>query len=212
MLETICVFCGSSVGTNPSYRDAAEELGRLLALDGRRLVYGGGNIGLMGVLANAALENGGQVIGVIPQHIVRLEVAHRGVTDLRIVDSMHERKHEMAELADGFVVLPGGLGTLDEFFEVWTWGQLGLHRKPYGLLNVASYFDPLLGFLERAVGEGFVRGAHRELLLVDDDPARLLDRMDRQRIPVVPKLDSHGEATPRRSTGDIPGTGLGGDP
>lgn len=188
MLETICVFCGSSAGANSSYREAAAELGRVLALSGRRLVYGGGNVGLMGVLADAALEHGGEVIGVIPEHIVRLEVAHRDVTDLRIVDSMHQRKREMADLADGFVVLPGGLGTLDEFFEVWTWGQLGLHRKPYGLLNVASYFDFLLGFLGTAVEEGFLRSAHRELLLVDGDAAHLLERMDKHRVPVVPKL------------------------
>lgn len=188
MLETICVFCGSSTGTNPSYREAAAELGRVLALSGRRLVYGGGKIGLMGVLADAALEHGGEVVGVMPRQIERLEVAHRGIDDLRIVDSMHQRKLEMGELADGFIVLPGGLGTLEEFFEIWTWGQLGLHHKPYGLLNVGSYFGLLLGFLESAVEEGFIRAAHRELLLVDGDPAHLLERMDDHVVPLVPKV------------------------
>ena len=187
MIRSVCVFCGSSPGCNPAYRVTAESLGRALALSGRRLVFGGGKVGLMGVLADAVLAHGGDAIGVIPRHLVDLEVAHARLSDLRIVDSMHQRKQLMADLADGFVVLPGGLGTLEEFFEVWTWGQLGLHRKPYGLLNVASYFDPLLTFLDHAVQERFVAPAHRELLLVDQDPDALLAALDTHVVPATPK-------------------------
>src|SRR5687768_3375935 len=150
ILQRICVFCGSSTGSNPAYRHVADGLGRAIARSGRRLVYGGGNVGLMGVVADAALADGGEVTGVIPRHLVEREVAHAGLSELRVVDSMHQRKQSMADLSDAFIVLPGGLGTLEEFFEVWTWGQLGLHRKPYGLLNVAAYFDPLLTFLDHA--------------------------------------------------------------
>ena len=176
--SAVCVFCGSSPGARPAYRDAAAALGRALAAQGRTLVYGGGNVGLMGTIADAALAGGGRVVGVIPRHLVAREVAHAGLTDLRVVDSMHERKQQMADLADTFVLLPGGLGSLEEFFEVWTWGQLGLHRKPYGVLNVEGYFDPLLTFLDHAVAERFVRVEHRGLLVVDDDPIRLLERLD----------------------------------
>jgi uncharacterized protein (TIGR00730 family) len=186
-LRSICVFCGSSTGVNPAYRHAADGLGRAIAASGRRLVYGGGNVGLMGVLADAALEQGGEVIGVIPRHLVDLEVAHQSLTELRVVDSMHQRKQLMADLADGFVILPGGLGTLEEFFEVWTWGQLGLHRKPYGLLNAASYFDSLLSFLDHSVSERFVRPDHRRLLLMADDPVELLHRLDTYAVPLSPK-------------------------
>ena len=174
----VCVFCGSSPGARPAYRESADALGRALATQGRTLVYGGGNVGLMGVVADAALGSGGRVIGVMPQHLIDREIAHAGLTELRTVASMHERKQLMADLADTFVLLPGGLGSLEEFFEVWTWGQLGLHRKPYGLLNVDGYFDPLLTFLDHAVAERFVRPMHRSLLLVDDDPERLLARLD----------------------------------
>ena len=187
ILQSICVFCGSSTGANPAYRHAADSLGRALARSGRRLVYGGGNVGLMGVLADAALELGGEVVGVIPRHLVDLEVAHQSLTELRIVDSMHHRKQLMADLAEGFVILPGGLGTLEEFFEVWTWGQLGLHRKPYGLLNVASYFDSLLAFLDHSVSERFVRPDHRRLLLMAEDPMELLHRLDTYAVPLSPK-------------------------
>src|SRR5262245_38794419 len=176
--NAVCVFCGSSPGARSSYRSAAEALGRALARQKRTLVYGGGNVGLMGAAADAALAAGGRVIGVIPQHLVAREVGHAGVTDLRIVSSMHERKQLMADLSGSFVLLPGGLGSLEEFFEVWTWGQLGLHRKPYGVLNVDGYFDPLLAFLDHAVAERFVRQKHRELLIVDDNPERLLARLD----------------------------------
>jgi uncharacterized protein (TIGR00730 family) len=187
ILQSICVFCGSSTGANPAYRQAAASLGRAIAASGRRMVYGGGNVGLMGVLADAALERGGEVVGVIPRHLVDLEVAHQSLTDLRVVESMHQRKQLMADLADGFVVLPGGLGTLEEFFEVWTWGQLGLHRKPYGLLNVASYFDSLLAFLDHSVSERFVRPDHRRLLLVAEDSMELLHRLDTYAVPLSPK-------------------------
>jgi len=186
-LSSVCVFCGSSAGANPAYRGAAERLGVALATGGRRLVYGGGDVGLMGVLADAVLVAGGEVVGVIPQHLVNREVAHRRLSDLRIVTSMHERKGLMSDLSDGFVVLPGGIGTLEEFFEIWTWGQLGLHRKPYGLLNVAGYFDPLLRFLDHAVAERFIRPEHRALLLVDSHETTLLERLDRHDISLLPK-------------------------
>jgi len=170
-----------------SYQDAARAFGQAVAAKRRTLVYGGGNVGLMGVVADAALAEGGRVIGVMPQHLVDREIAHTGLTELRVVSSMHERKQSMADLADAFALMPGGLGSLEEFFEVWTWGQLGLHRKPYGLLNVDGYFDPLLAFLDHAVRERFVRPEHRELLVIDDDPARLLGRLDRHEPPSLEK-------------------------
>jgi len=188
MLKSICVFCGSSVGTEDSYRDAAHELGRAIAESGRRLVYGGGNIGLMGVTADAVLAGGGEVIGIIPQNLMDREVGHRGISELRVVDSMHQRKQLMSDLSDGFVILPGGLGTLEEFFEVWTWGQLGLHRKPYGILNTNGYYDSLLRFLDHAVESGFVRPAHRELLIVEEEPMELLRRLDSHIVPSFPKI------------------------
>ena len=173
----ICVFCGSQMGASPRYREAARDFGTLLAGRGLGLVYGGGDVGLMGVLADAVLAAGGHAWGVIPRSLADREVAHAGLTELEIVTSMHERKARMADLADAFVALPGGLGTLDELFEIWTWAQLGIHAKPIGLLNVLGYFDPLLAFLDRTVEEGFVRPEHRATAAVDDDPARLLDRM-----------------------------------
>jgi len=188
MLKSICVFCGSSVGTEDSYWDAAHELGRAIAESGRRLVYGGGNIGLMGVTADAVLAGGGEVIGIIPQNLMDREVGHRGISELRVVDSMHQRKQLMSDLSDGFVILPGGLGTLEEFFEVWTWGQLGLHRKPYGILNTNGYYDSLLRFLDHAVESGFVRPAHRELLIVEEEPMELLRRLDSHIVPSFPKI------------------------
>ena len=187
MTSSVCVFCGSSPGRRPEYTAAAQRLGRALALSSRRLVYGGGNVGLMGVLADAALAHGGEVTGVIPRHLVEREVAHAGLSDLRVVDSMHQRKQAMADLSDGFIVLPGGLGTLEEFFEIWTWGQLGLHRKPYGLLNVAGYFDPLLAFLDHTVEERFVSTDHRALLSVAEDPEALLNALDTHAPPATPK-------------------------
>jgi uncharacterized protein (TIGR00730 family) len=186
-VRSLCVFCGSSPGANPTYRAAAEQLGTVLAETGVRVVYGGGHVGLMGTVADAALAAGGSVVGVIPQHMVDREVAHRGLTELRVVRSMHERKAVMAELSDGFVALPGGLGTLEELFEVWTWGQLGLHRKPYALLDVAGFFQPLLAFLDHQVAERFVRPEHRAMLVVESDPARLLQRLGAQDPASLPK-------------------------
>lgn len=166
---------------------AAVELGGALAARGIELVYGGGCVGLMGVLADAALAGGGRVIGVIPHTLMAREVGHRGLTDLHVVDSMHERKAMMAELSDGFIALPGGFGTLEEMFEILTWAQLGLHTHPCGVLNVEGYFDSLLAFLDHSVSEAFVREAHRSMLLVDDSPHRLLDRFAAYRAPTVEK-------------------------
>lgn len=174
-MRSICVFCGSNMGRNRRYRDAAEALGRAIAEQNLTLIYGAGNIGLMGVLADAVLQHGGRVTGVIPQALVDREVAHHGLTELRIVDSMHERKAMMAELADAFVALPGGIGTFEELCEILTWGQLGIHEKPIGLLNVAGFWQPFVNLLDHAVQERFLKPAHRELLLVETDAARLLE-------------------------------------
>jgi uncharacterized protein (TIGR00730 family) len=178
-MNRICVFTGSSPGARPEYAAAARELGRALAARGFELVYGGANVGLMGVLADSTLDAGGRVIGVIPEGLVAHEVAHRGLSELRIVSSMHERKTVMSELADGIIALPGGLGTLEELFEMLTWAQLGLHGKPCGLLEVRGYFDKLLSFLDDAVTERFISREHRELLLSEQDASLLLDRMER---------------------------------
>jgi uncharacterized protein (TIGR00730 family) len=187
MIESVCVFCGANAGAEPAFASAARALGDEIARSGRRLIYGGGRVGLMGIVADAALAAGGTVIGVIPLAIAVKEIAHSGLTDLRIVDSMHTRKARMAELADAFIALPGGLGTLEELFEVWTWGQLGLHRKPYGLLEVAGFFAPLLSFLDNTVQHGFIRREHRDMLLVDTDPSALLRRLDSHVPPALPK-------------------------
>jgi uncharacterized protein (TIGR00730 family) len=176
-LRRICVFCGSSFGANPRYAGAASMLGRELVARGLGLVYGGGSIGLMGVLADAVLAARGEVIGVIPRALATKEIAHQGLADLRVVASMHERKALMTELADGFIGLPGGLGTFDELFETITWAQLGLHEKPIAVLDVDGYFGPLLALLDRATEERFVRPDYRALVISDDDPARVLDRM-----------------------------------
>ncbi len=174
-MRRICVFCGSSPGADPRYAAAARSLGAEIARRGLALVYGGASVGLMGVVADAALAGGGEVIGVLPFPLARKEIAHPGLTDLRIVDSMHERKAQMVELSDGFIALPGGVGTLEEFFEVLTWAQLGLHAKPCGVLDVGGYFDPLLRFLDDAVEARFVKPKHRALVLVDEHPESLLD-------------------------------------
>ena len=175
-MKTVCVFCGASPGANLQYAAVAKQLGAILAHRGLTLVYGGGNVGLMGMLADAALKDGGHVIGVIPQSLVDLEVAHEGLPDLRIVASMHERKALMADLADGFIALPGGIGTLEEFCEILTWAQLGLHQKPCGLVNTAGYFDHLMAFLDHSVGERFLRPEHRAMVLVEAHPDKLIDR------------------------------------
>jgi uncharacterized protein (TIGR00730 family) len=176
-MRRICVFCGSNAGTRSEYAEAARALAAVLVERNLGVVYGGGNVGMMGVLADAALERGGEVIGVIPRKLVDKEVAHRGVTELRIVETMHERKALMNELSDAFIALPGGFGTLDEFFEVLTWSQLGFHAKPCALLNVAGYYDRLLAMLDYAVAERLLRPAHRELVIADTDPSRLLQRL-----------------------------------
>lgn len=172
----ICVFCGSSKGRRPAYARAASDLGQALAGRGIGLVYGGAHVGTMGVLADAVLRGGGEVTGVIPRQMVDREIAHTGVTDLQVVADMHERKARMASLADAFVALPGGAGTLEELFEAWTWGQLGLHAKPCGLLDVAGYYAPLRRFVDHMVAEEYLRPEFRSMLLVDSDPARLIDR------------------------------------
>jgi len=176
-MKRICVFCGSNAGARSEYAEAARALATVLAERKLGIVYGGGNVGLMGVLADAALARGGEVIGVIPQKLVDKEVAHRGVTELLVVETMHERKALMNDLSDAFIALPGGFGTLDEFFEVLTWSQLGFHGKPCALLNVAGYYDGMLAMLDHAVTERFLRPAHRELVIADTDPLRLLQRL-----------------------------------
>lgn len=192
-MKWICVFCGSSSGESPVYLEAATRLGTLLAREGLGLVYGGSKVGLMGRLADVMLEQGGPVVGVIPHALVNREVAHGGLTELRVVGSMHERKAVMAEIADAFITLPGGLGTLEEFFEVVTWGQLGLHRKPSGLLDIKGYYQPLIRFLDHAVTEGFLSVPHRRMILVEEDPEILLGRLTRYDPPTVPKWITVGE-------------------
>lgn len=187
MIGSVCVFCGSSVGSKPAFIGAAVALGKVLAENKIRLVYGGGRVGLMGAIADSVLNNGGEAIGVIPKHLVAREVAHQGLSDLRIVDSMHERKALMAELSDGFIAMPGGLGTLEEFFEVWTWGQLGLHRKPYALLNVSGFYDPLVEFIDQLVEQKFVKPEHRKMLIVESDVAILPVRLSGHHTPTVDK-------------------------
>jgi uncharacterized protein (TIGR00730 family) len=178
-LSSICVFCGSNGGAHPAYVEAAEAVGRGLAQRGVRVVYGGGKVGMMGAVADAAREAGGEVVGVIPQSIFDLEIGHTGIDDLRVVGSMHERKALMAELSDAFIALPGGIGTLEELFEVYTWAQLGIHAKPLGLLDVAGYYQPLVAFLDHTVAEGFLRTATRTMLAVGDDLDGLLETLRR---------------------------------
>jgi uncharacterized protein (TIGR00730 family) len=183
----LCVFCGSSTGFRPAYRAAAEKLGDILAARSIEVVYGGGNIGLMGILADTTLAHGGRVTGVIPEALMAREVGHLGLSNLHIVGSMHERKALMSDLADGFVALPGGFGTMEEFCEVVTWSQLGIQSKPCGLLNVANYFAPLLELFDHAVREGFLREENRRLVLDDHDPVRLLAKMEAFSPQPVPK-------------------------
>jgi hypoxanthine phosphoribosyltransferase len=184
----LCVFCGSSPGARPAYGEAAEELGRLLVAQGIGLVYGGGAVGLMGRLADAVLAEGGEAIGVLPEALVAKEIGHPGLPDLRVVGSMHERKALMADLADGFVALPGGLGTVEELFEVYTWAQLGLDRKPCALLDVEGYYEGIANFLAHAVEERFLRDDHRSMLIVERTPSALLERLKRyEPEAVVPK-------------------------
>ena len=186
-MKRLCVFAGSSAGTRAEYHAAASELGRLLASRDIGLVYGGARVGLMGIVADATLAAGGEVIGVIPAGLVAKEVAHHGLTDLKVVSSMHERKALMADLSQGFIALPGGWGTLDEFFEVLTWSQLGLHHKPCGLLNVGGYFDRLLSFLDHSVNERFVRPEYRAAIAVSGSASSLLDMLASYAPPRVEK-------------------------
>lgn len=185
-MQQVCVFAGSSPGFRLEYRDAARSLARALLSRGLGLVYGGGAVGLMGVLADTLLDGGGRVTGVIPRPLVDREVAHSSLSELRIVASMHERKAEMARLADAFVALPGGLGTLEELFEIWTWAQLGIHRKPCGVLNVEGYYDRLLAFLDHSVDEDFLKAKHRGMLVVGQTGEDVLERLERYRPPEIP--------------------------
>ena len=186
-MKRICVFAGSSRGAREDYAQAAQQLARELVARDCEVVYGGGKVGMMGVLADATLAAGGKVIGVIPKALLAKEVGHGGLTELRVVGSMHERKAMMAELSDGFIALPGGLGTMEEFFEVLTWAQLGLHAKPCGLLNVSGYFDRLLEFLDLTVSERFVKSEHRALVITSTAPKELLERLAAYQPPRVEK-------------------------
>jgi hypothetical protein len=185
-VRRVCVFCGSSLGRDPRHAEQARALARELVSRGIGLVFGGGSVGLMGVLADEVLAGDGVVTGVIPHGLAARELAHRGVADMRVVPTMHARKALMADLADGFVALPGGIGTLEELFEIVTWSQLGIHRKPVGVLNVAGYYDPLVALLEHAVAGGFVPARSRDLVIVDEEPSRLLDRMSSHEPPPGP--------------------------
>src|SRR5215469_7701986 len=176
-MKRIAVYCGSNKGVKPEYAGAAQELGALLAREKIELVYGGGCVGLMGMVADGALKSGGHVIGVIPEKLVIKEVVHEKLPDLRVVKTMHERKALIEELSDGFIALPGGFGTLEEFFEILTWGQLGWHQKPFGLLNVSEYYSRLTQFLDHTTTEGFIRPKHRELVIIESDPEKILLRM-----------------------------------
>ena len=186
-MKSITVYCGSNPGADPAFADATRALARRLASDGVRIVYGGGHVGLMGILADAAMAAGGEVVGVMPQALIDREIGHTGLSELRIVGSMHERKALMAELADGFVALPGGVGTLDELVEIYTWSQLGLHRKPLGLLNVAGYYDALVAFLDHAVEMAFLRPEHRAMLLCERTPTAVVDALEAFDVPIVDK-------------------------
>lgn len=183
----ICVYAGSSMGRTAAYREAAHALGTLLAEEGIGLVYGGGSIGLMGVVADAVLAAGGEVTGVITEALAAAELGHSALTELRVVPTMHARKAEMAELSDGFIALPGGIGTFEELFEAWTWSQLGVHAKPIAFLNVSGFYDKLAGFLDHVVEEQFLRPIHRDMIIIEPDPRLLLSALLTQKIQYVPK-------------------------
>jgi hypothetical protein len=192
-LRRVCVFCGSNTGSNPAYRRVADQLGRALATRGLGLVFGGGRVGLMGAVADGALAAGGEVIGVMPQALIDREIGHRGLTELRIVGSMHERKALMAELSDGFIALPGGIGTLEELFEMWTWAQLGLHGKPCGLLDCDGFFTPLVGFLDHLVASGFVQPQYRAILHTAESPEELLTAFAAYQAPLLARWVGSGQ-------------------
>ncbi len=186
-LENICVYCGSNAGNDPIYREQAQAMGRALVERGLGLVYGGSRVGIMGVVADAVLAAGGRAIGILPEALMKKELAHKGLTELHVVQSMHERKTMMAARSDGFIAMPGGIGTLEEIFEVWTWAQLGFHNKPCGLLNVAGFYDKLAGFLDHAADSGFMQPQHRQMLALESDPNRLLDHFAQYEAPTVSK-------------------------
>jgi len=192
-MKRICVYCGSNLGKKPAYLEMAKKLGITLAERGMTLVYGGASVGIMGELADSVLCNGGKVIGVIPQVLVEKEVSHRGLSELKIVSSMHERKALMAELSCAFIALPGGLGTLEELFEVLTWGQLGFHEKPCGILNVSGYYDGLIEFIDHAVEQQYIKGVYRKMLLVRETPHELLESFFDYRHPKIEKWIAKGE-------------------
>ncbi|EGK07196.1 decarboxylase [Desmospora sp. 8437] len=199
-MKNICVFCGSNPGSSPVYMEGAKQLGISLAEAGITLVYGGARVGLMGAVADTVLAHGGKVIGVIPKSLVDREIAHTGLTDLHIVSSMHERKALMSELADGFIALPGGSGTLEEFFEVFTWAQLGHHQKPCGLLNLNGYYTPLLQFIDHTIGEGFMKEDYRAMILSDSEPKPLLQRFEQYQAPEIVKWVDHRPSTPSKES------------
>jgi uncharacterized protein (TIGR00730 family) len=186
-MKRLCVYCGSSSGRQPDYARVARQLARAMVSRNIDLVYGGASVGVMGEIANAVLEEGGDVIGIIPKGLFVKEVAHTGITELREVDSMHERKALMAELSDGFIALPGGLGTIEEILEIITWSQLGMHRKPCGLLNVCHYYDKLIGFLDHAVSEQFIKTSHRSTILIDERVDVLLEKFEAYKAPEAGK-------------------------
>ncbi len=187
IIKRLCVYCGSSPGKKSEYGAAARQLGSIMVSKNIGLVYGGASVGIMGEIADSVIKGGGEVIGVIPQSLLEKEVAHTGLSDLRVVDSMHKRKALMAELSDGFIALPGGLGTIEEFFEVMTWAQLGMHQKPCGLLNVCQYYQKLIDFLNHAVTERFLKEVHRSLVLVEESPDALLQKFEAYETPEVAK-------------------------
>jgi uncharacterized protein (TIGR00730 family) len=192
-LRSVTVYCGSNAGADPAYAEGTRALARLLVASDIRIVYGGASLGLMGILADTAMEAGGDVIGVMPQALIDREIGHRGLNDLRVVGSMHERKALMADLADAFIALPGGIGTLEELIEVYTWSQLGMHRKPIGVLNVNGYYDSLAAFLDDAVQERFLPAQHREVLIFEPDPETLLARIAGAEAPTAEKWLSEAE-------------------
>ena len=189
----ICVYCGSSRGEDPVYAKAAEALGREIACNNNTLVYGGAKIGLMGILADTVLAEGGSVIGVMPNNLADLEIAHDGLSELFLCQDMHARKKKMSELSDGFITMPGGLGTLDEVFEIWTWAQLGIHSKPIGIFNVDSYFDPMIFFIEKAISAGFIKPGHTSSLIIEDQAENLVKLVNVEKYETVTKVPDKGE-------------------
>lgn len=187
-LKSICVFCGSKSGNDPQYQRSAIELGHLMAQRNITLVYGGGSVGLMGVIADAVLESGGQVIGVIPRQLATQELIHPGVTEMHIVEDMHTRKAKMSEYSDAFIAMPGGFGTLEELFEVVSWVQLGIYSKPMGLLNTSGFYDPLLNMVEHCIETEFIKPKYRDLIIADETPSTLIDHLQRHELPLIEKI------------------------